>query len=141
MEYAGAVYHVMCRGDRREPVFRDDKDCAVFIETLGEVCARCGWRIHSYVLMGNHYHMLLETPEPNLVLGMQWFQGTYTKRFNVRHRECGHLFQGRYKALPVKDEETYFSTVASYIHLNPARIQGYDFEKNRLESYIWSRNG
>lgn len=129
---------MMCRGDRREAVFRDDGDCALFLETLGEVCGRCGWRIHAYVLMGNHYHLLLETPEPNLVSGMQWFQGTYTKRFNVRHRECGHLFQGRYKALPVKDEESYFSTVASYIHLNPARIQGYDFQVSKLESYVWS---
>ena len=138
IEYAGAVYHVMCRGDRQEAVFRDDRDCVVFLETLGEACERCGWRIHAYVLMGNHYHLLLETPEANLVAGMQWLQGTYTKRFNVRHRECGHLFQGRYKALPVACEGSYFSTVANYIHLNPARIRGYDFEKNKLESFVWS---
>jgi REP element-mobilizing transposase RayT len=138
IEYDGAVYHVMCRGDRQEAVFRDDRDCAVFLETLGESCERCGWRVHAYVLMGNHYHLLLETPEANLVAGMQWLQGTYTKRFNVRHRECGHLFQGRYKALPVASEGSYFSTVANYIHLNPARIRGYDFEKTTLESSVWS---
>ena len=68
IEYAGAVYHVMCRGDRQEAVFRDDRDCVVFLETLGEACERCGWRIHAYVLMGNHYHLLLETPADLAIL-------------------------------------------------------------------------
>jgi len=63
----------------------------MFRDTLGEACARCGWRVHAFVLMGNHYHLLLETPEANLVAGMQWLQETYTKRFNVRHKEWGHL--------------------------------------------------
>ena len=89
--------------------------------------------------MGNHYHLLLETPEANLVVGMQWLQGTYTKRFNVRHKEWGHLFQGRYKALLVDGAAgDYFSTVGSYIHLNPARMKGYDFEGSKLEEYVWS---
>ncbi|MCA1808048.1 MAG: transposase [Kiritimatiellia bacterium] len=138
IEYAGAVYHVMCRGDRRESVFRDDRDHESFIETLGEACGRCGWVVHAYVLMANHYHMLLETPEANLVAGMQWLQGTYTTRFNVRHSECGHLFQGRYKSLLVSPEGQYFSVVADYIHLNPARIKGYDFTHRRLEDHRWS---
>lgn len=138
IEYAGAIYHVMCRGNRREAIFRSGRDSEMFLDTLGETVGRCGWRVHAYVLMGNHYHMLIETPEPNLVAGMRWLQGTYTQRFNVRNKECGHLFQGRYKALPVGREGDYFSAVAAYIHLNPARAQGYDFEKQRLEQHIWS---
>ena len=138
IEYAGAIYHVMCRGNRREAIFRSGRDSEMFLDTLGETVGRCGWRVHAYVLMGNHYHMLIETPEPNLVAGMRWLQGTYTQRFNVRNKECGHLFQGRYKALPVGREGDYFSAVAEYIHLNPARVKGYDFEKQRLEQHIWS---
>jgi REP element-mobilizing transposase RayT len=138
VEYAGATYHVMCRGNRQQTVFRDARDNEVFLDTLGEACVRCGWRVHAFVLMGNHYHLLLETPEPNLVAGMQWLQGTYTKRFNVRHKEWGHLFQGRYKALPVSREGEYFSIVAAYIHLNPARIKGFDFERAKLEDHVWS---
>ena len=138
MEYAGAVYHVMCRGNRQESVFRDSHDNEIFLDTLGEAATRCGWRVHAFCLMGNHYHLLLETPEPNLVVGMQWLQGTYTKRFNVRHKEWGHLFQGRYKALPVDGQGDYFSTVTSYIHLNPARIKGFDFRKAKLEEHVWS---
>jgi putative transposase len=138
VEYAGAVYHVMCRGNRQQTVFRDGHDYEMFLDTLGEAATRCGWRVHAFCLMGNHYHLLLETLEPNLVSGMQWLQGTYTKRFNVRHKEWGHLFQGRYKALPVDGQGDYFSTVAAYIHLNPARIKGFDFEHTCLEEYVWS---
>lgn len=119
------------------PVFRDARDNEMFLDTLGEACVRCGWRVHAFVLMGNHYHLLVETPEPNLVSGMQWLQGTYTKRFNIRHKEWGHLFQGRYKALLVGEGE-YFSAVATYIHLNPARTKGYDFQQARLEDHVWS---
>ncbi len=138
VEYAGAVYHVMSRGNRLQKIFRGDADCAMFLTTLGEVCQRTGWRVHAYTLLGNHYHLLLETPEPNLVVGMQWVQSTYTKRFNARHRERGHLFQGRYKAIPVEAGSGYFSTLATYIHLNPVRIRGYDFDKQRLVDYAWS---
>ncbi len=139
MEYAGAVYHVMCRGDRREAIFRDGEDCRCFLDTLAEACARTGFRIHAYVLMGNHYHLLLETPEANLVAGMKWFQGTYTQRFNRRHRLSGHLFQGRYKAIPVSvDDAGYFRTLSDYIHLNPARARMLDAEKPVLAEYPWS---
>lgn len=130
VEYEGAVYHVMCRGDRRQAIFRDEADRACFLETLSEACERTGFAIHSYVLMSNHYHLLLETPEANLVAGMKWFQGTYAQRFNVRHRQVGHLFQGRYKAIPVDGEESeYFEHVSEYIHLNPARARVLDAEK------------
>ena len=138
MEYAGAVYHVMSRGNHSQKVFRTDGDCGRFLDTLGEVCGRMGWKVHAYVLMGNHYHLLLETPEANLVEGMRWLQGTYTKRFNAGHREWGHLFQGRYKAIPVEAGSGYFPAVASYIHLNPVRRKGWDFGRERLEDYRWS---
>ncbi len=138
IEYEGAVYHVMSRGNHQQPIYRSDEDCALFLRTLAEACGRCGWRIHAYVLMGNHYHLLLETPEANLVAGMRWLQGTYTKRFSALHKERGHLFQGRYKALMVDaQEEGYFATLSNYIHLNPVRIKGYDFS-TRLEKLPWS---
>ncbi len=116
VELAGAVYHVLDRGDRREAIFRDDADRERFLATLGEVCGRTGWRVHAWVLMGsraerdrvaegehegrrgsavNHYHLLIETPQANLVAGMRWFQTTVTARFNRRHRLTGHLFQGK----------------------------------------------
>jgi len=138
IEFEGAVYHVMSRGNRRELVFRDDKDCVTFVDALDEVCGRCGWRVHAFVLMGNHYHMLLETPEANLVDGMRWLQGTYTKRFNIRHKQSGHLFQGRYKALLVDSDGDYFRIVSDYIHLNPARAKCVDLKEKTLADYRWS---
>lgn len=139
VEYEGAVYHVMCRGNGGEPIFWSDADRELFIKTLDEACGRCGWRIHAFVLMGNHYHLLLETPEANLVAGMKWLQGTYTQRFNSRNKRWGHLFQGRYKALVIDgDSGAYFSTVAGYIHLNPARAKLFDLQAENLESYCWS---
>lgn len=138
VEYAGAVYHVMSRGNHAQKVFRTDGDCGVFLETLGEVCGRTGWKVHAYVLMGNHYHLLLETPEANLVVGMQWLQSTYTQRFNASHKEWGHLFQGRYKAIPIEPGIGYFPAVATYIHLNPVRMKGYDFAREQLVDYPWS---
>lgn len=138
IEFEGAVYHVLDRGDRREAIFRDETDHERFLTTLGEACARTGWRVHAFVLMRNHYHLLLETPQPNLVAGMRWFQTTYTVRFNRRHRLSGHLFQGRYKAVLVDPAERgYFAVLTDYIHLNPvrARIVGLD---QRLFDYRWS---
>lgn len=137
VEFAGATYHVMCRGDRQEEIFRDDKDRERFLDTLAEVAERNGWLVHAFVLMDNHYHLLLETPEPNLVDGMRWFQSTYTQRFNARHKLWGHLFQGRYKALPV-DEGEYFRTVADYIHLNPARAHAFNLAREALAEFKWS---
>jgi putative transposase len=138
VEFQGALYHVMCRGDRRENIFEDDADRARFLETLAQACARSGWRIHAYVLMSNHYHWLVETPQANLVAGMQWFQSCFTVRYNVRHRKAGHLFQGRYKAVLVEPEASgYFAAVADYIHLNPARA-GLIGQKEALLDYRWS---
>ncbi len=138
VEYAGAIYHVMNRGDRREPIFEDDKDRESFLATLGEACGKTGWQVHALCLMPNHFHMVVETPQPNLVAGMKWFLGTYTSRFNRRHKLFGHLFSGRYKALIVDGSGSgYLRTVCDYVHLNPARAH---FLKPgvALREYPWS---
>jgi putative transposase len=138
IEFSGALYHVISRGDHGEAIYRDDRDREGFLICLGEVCERTGWKIHAFVLMDNHYHLLLETPEPNLVVGMKWVQGTYTQRFNRRHNLRGHLFQGRYKALVIDGEESaYFLQVSSYIHLNPVRA-GIVHPHKPLHTYRWS---
>jgi REP element-mobilizing transposase RayT len=139
IEYAGAVYHVMARGNQGQAVFADDVDRTLWLRSLGEGCEKTGWRIHAYVLMGNHYHLLLETPEANLVAGMKWLQSTYTQRYNSRHKVFGHLFQGRYKALVVDGAAgNYFEVVSTYIHLNPARGKLIKIGKERLSRYRWS---
>src|SRR5438477_8271176 len=84
----------MARGNRREAIFRSDADRQLFLKTLGEACTMTGWRVHAWVLMGNHYHLFVETPDPNLVAGMQWLQNSFTRRFNARHRVWGRLFRG-----------------------------------------------
>jgi putative transposase len=124
VEYEGAVYHVMSRGNDRKRIYFDREAHLLFLDTLDEACGKTGWRIHAYVLMPNHYHLLLGTPQANLVAGMQWLQGTFTSRVNARYKRRGHLFQGRYKALLIDGEDgdgNYFRTVGDYIHLNPAR--------------------
>ena len=139
IEFAGATYHVMARGNQGRAIFDDDRDRLRFLETLGEACEKTGWRIHAYVLMGNHYHLLVETPEANLVTGMKWLQGTHTQRYNSRHQVFGHLFQGRYKAVPVDAASAgYLETVSTYIHLNPARAGLIEIGKEKLEDYRWS---
>jgi REP element-mobilizing transposase RayT len=139
IEYPGAVYHVMARGNQGRVIYQDDRDRRRFLETLGEACGKTGWRIHAYVLMGNHYHLLVETPEANLVAGMKWLQGTCTQRYNGRHQLRGHLFQGRYKAVPVEaDNAGYLEAVSSYIHLNPARAGVIVIGRDKLKRYRWS---
>ena len=139
IEYAGAMYHVMSRGDHGEEIFRDNADREQFLECLGEVCGRTGWKIHSYVLMTNHYHLLTETPVGNLISGMRWLQGTYTIRYNVRHKLHGHLFQGRYKTNILDPEEDRCALkVSTYIHLNPLRAGLVKGDRPRLETYRWS---
>jgi len=138
VEYEGAIYHVMNRGDRREPIFQDDQDRERFLATLGEACAKTGWQIHALCLMPNHFHLVVETPLANLVAGMKWFLGTYTARFNRRHEVFGHLFSGRYKALIVDGSGTgYLKTVCDYVHLNPARAKLLTPEQP-LAEYRWS---
>jgi REP-associated tyrosine transposase len=139
IEYPGAVYHVMSRADPGKRLFRDDTDHERFLVTLGHACEKTGWRIHAYVLMSNHYHLLLETPEANLIAGMKWLQGTYTQRYNLRHGIFGHLLQGRYKAIIVDGkQESYFQVVSTYIHLNPARAGLIRIGQEPLKNYHWS---
>jgi putative transposase len=118
MESAGAFYHVLNRGNYRQELFTVGQSGQQFEETLFEACGRFGWRLHAYVLMSNHYHLALETPEPNLAVGMQWLQSTFANRFNRLVRERGHVFQGRFKSLVVQDGAALLAVV-NYIHLNP----------------------
>ena len=138
IEFPGAIYHVLDRGDRREAIYGDDEDRRSFLATLEAACQRTGWRVHAYVLMSNHYHFMLETPEPNLVAGMRWFQATWTMRFNRRHHLRGHVLQGRYKAVIVDPGASgYFAALGDYIHLNPVRARIVRLS-DRLFDYAWS---
>lgn len=138
IEYAGAIYHVMNRGDRRELIFRDDLDYKKFLATLAEVCTKTDWQVHAFCLLPNHFHLVVETPNANLVAGMRWFLSTYTARFNRRHKLFGHLFSGRYKALIVDGSASgYLKTVCDYVHLNPARAKLLGPEQP-LREYRWS---
>jgi REP element-mobilizing transposase RayT len=130
----------MCRGDRREAIFENDDDRRMFLATLAEGVKRTGWLVHGYVLMGNHYHLVIETPEANLARGMAWFQTTYTARFNARHRMSGHVFGGRYKAVVVDAKDPrYLATLLDYVHLNPVRAGLIRVRKGqRLLEYPWS---
>jgi len=138
VEYPGAIYHVMNRGDRREPIFKDDKDRRCFLETLAEACDKTRWQVHAWCLMPNHFHLVVETPNANLVAGMKWLLGTYTSRFNRRHKVFGHLFSGRYKSLIVDGSgDGYLRTVCDYVHLNPVRA-GLLGAQEQLTAYPWS---
>jgi REP element-mobilizing transposase RayT len=133
IEFAGAIYHVMSRGNARQDVVLDDADREKRLEWLRRTVEIYGWRIHSFVLMRNHDHLFVETPEPNLSAGMQYLNGSYTSYFNRRHRRCGHLFQGRFKGHLI-EEQGYFLEVSRYIHLNPVRAK----VVARPEQYPWS---
>ncbi len=138
LEYPGALYHLMSRGDRREDIFLDDVDRHDFIKTLAESCQKTNWQVHAYCLMRNHYHLVLETPDANLVAGMAWLQSTYTIRLNHRHKLFGHVFSGRYKAQLVEGSGNgYLRTACDYVHLNPARA-GLLKSEDRLMAYPWS---
>jgi len=138
VEYPGAIYHLMSRGDHREAIFRDDADCRTFLNTLDAACAKTGWQIHAWCLMGNHFHLVAETPQANLIAGMKWLLGTYTGRFNRRHKLFGHLFSGRYKSLVIDERGgDYLRTACDYVHLNPFRA-GLVAPDAPLSAYPWS---
>ncbi len=122
IEYEGAVYHVTSRGNASAEIFLDDDDRMRFLEVLASVVERFGWICHAYCLMGNHYHLLVETPQPNLSRGMQHLNGVYTQWFNRQHSRFGHLVQGRFKSIVV-EKESYLLELARYIVLNPVRAQ------------------
>ena len=122
LDHAGAIWHVTSRGNERRDVFRDDADRRRWLDVIGRVVAISGWRIHAYVLMGNHYHLVVETPTPTLSSGMRQLNGIYTQAFNRRHDRVGHLFQGRYKAILV-ERESHLLELLRYVVLNPVRAQ------------------
>jgi REP element-mobilizing transposase RayT len=128
LEYAGAMYHVINRGNYRADIFGPDAAKEAFRDCVFEACAKAGWRLHAYIVMRNHYHLALETPEPTLVEGMRWLQSTYANRFNRFRGESGHVFQGRYRALVVEDLMG-LGAVGHYIHLNPGRAKFLAIEK------------
>ena len=136
LEYAGALYHVTSRGDRREDIYLDDDDRVAWLEVLGLVCHRFNWVVHGYCQMSNHYHLLVETVDGNLSRGMRQLNGTYTQRFNRSHGLGGHLFQGRYKAILVQ-KEAYLLELSRYIVLNPLRAGMVELP----EQWPWSSHG
>ncbi len=133
IEFAGALYHVMSRGNERRQIVRDDADRHERLEWLRRTVATYGWRLHAFVLMLNHEHLFVETAQPNLSMGMQYLNGSYAGYFNRRHARVGHLFQGRFKALLV-ERAGYFLELSRYLHLNPNRAGIAD----RPEDYPWS---
>ena len=111
IEYPGAIYHITSRGNARERIFLEDADRLIFLEVLGSVVKKYNWLCHAYCLMDNHYHALIETPDPNLSLGMRQLNGVYTQSFNRRQSRVGHVFQGRYKSILVQKMSIYLSSV------------------------------
>jgi putative transposase len=135
MEQSGGLYHVINRGNYRRDLFETAGSAEAFLATLFEAADRCRWRVHGYVLMRNHFHLAIETLEPTLGEGMHWLQSTLATRFNRFRSESGHLFQGRYKAMPIEDASA-LARVVDYIHLNPVRAKVVLPE--HLVGYRWS---
>jgi len=120
IETLDGLYHVMSRGNERRRIVRDDADRWKRVEWLRRTVETYGWLIHAFVVMTNHDHLFVQTPDPNLSAGMQYYNGSYSSYFNRRHRRSGHLFQGRFKAHIVETEGHYLE-LSRYIHLNPVR--------------------
>jgi putative transposase len=133
IEYPGAVHHVTSRGNEGRPIFRTDDDREMFLSLLGQAVKRFGWSLGAYVLMTNHFHLLIQTPEPTLSRGMQWLNTTYVTWFNLRHHRSGHLFQGRFHSFLI-EKASYFTEVLRYVVLNPVRAK----MVATPEAYRWS---
>ncbi len=133
IEYAGAIYHVTSRGNARNKIFRDDQDREIFLFILGTIVKRYNWLCHAYCLMDNHYHLMIETPDANLSIGMRHLNGVYTQKYNRRHHKPGHIFQGRFKAILVQ-KETYLLELCRYVVMNPVRAGVVE----KPESWRWS---
>ena len=133
IEFDGAFYHVTSRGDERKEIFRTVADRQRFLEYLSSATTRYGAVIHCYCMMGNHYHLFLQTPHGNLSQIMQHINGAYTTYYNVKRHHAGHLFQGRYKAIVVEADQ-YALELSRYVHLNPVRAGMTDCP----EDYRWS---
>jgi len=131
----------MSRGNRRQDIYLDDVDRQDFLKTLAEACQKTGWQAHAYCLMTNHYHLVVETPNANLVSGMAWLQSAYTIRLNHRHKLIGHVLSGRYEAQLVEGSGTgYRRSACDYVHLNPARA-GLLKPEERLLAYHGAASG
>ena len=138
VEYPGALYHVMSRGDRKKDIYLNDVDRQDFLKTLAEACQKTGFQVHAYCLMRNHFHLVVETPNANLVAGMRWLLSSYTIRLNHRQKLLGQVFSGRYKAVIVEGSGNgYLRTACDYVHLNPARAKLLGPDERLLE-YPWS---
>lgn len=122
IEYPGAIYHITARGNTRADIYLQDRDRTIFLELLGNICGRYHWSCYAWCLMTNHYHLVLETAEPNLSRGMRQLNGIYAQTFNRRHRRVGHLFQGPFKSILV-DRDSYLLEVIRYVILNPVRAR------------------
>lgn len=133
IEFPGALYHVLSRGNGRQDIFLGDNDRRLFVDLLAELSERFNLEIYAYVLMGNHYHLLLKTIDANLSKAMQWFGTTYTCKFNLSNQTGGHLFQGRFKSIIVEND-AYLLRLSCYIHRNPLRAG----IAQRLADYPWS---
>lgn len=120
IEYPGAIYHLTSRGNARSNIYVTDADRIDFLKLLAQTCQRFGWHSYAWCLMGNHYHLVIETSEANLSRGMRHINGVYTQTFNRTHQRVGHLFQGRYKAILV-EKDSYLLEVIRYVLLNPVR--------------------
>ena len=133
IEFSGAYYHILSRGNNRCPIFNTREDYKTFLGLLEEFSDRFAITVYAYVLMGNHYHLLIQTSHANLSKSMQWLGTTYTRRFNIKNKQSGHLFQGRFKSILVENA-SYFLTLSCYIHRNPLRAGMVE----RLMDYPWS---
>jgi putative transposase len=133
LEFPGAIWHVTSRGNERRDIFRDDADRRRFVTLLSKAVAHRRWILHAWVLMSNHYHLLIETPEVGLSRGMKWLNQEYAQAFNERHQRVGHLFQGRFKSILV-EREGHLLELIRYIVLNPVRAQAVAFAGD----YDWS---
>ncbi len=129
----GACYHLIARGNARELVFIDDLDRRVFLELLAKVAERFGWVVYAYCLMGNHYHLAVETPSGNLSRGMAQLNGRYARYFNRRYQRCGHVFQARFRSILI-ERETQLLVVCRYVVLNPMRA----WLSQEPEGWLWS---
>jgi len=141
----GGYYHVTCRGNERKAIFKDDRDRSVFLEKLQGSLANYQVELHAYVLMSNHFHLMVSTPKGNLSEFMRHFNISYTAAYNRRHGRVGHLYQGRYKAILI-DQDSYLLELSRYVHLNPVRIRPYQGKGAKeqiryLERYRWSSLG
>jgi putative transposase len=142
VEFEGALYHVCARGNKRERIFTGEKDYLLFVQLLGQSAERFAIEVHAYVLLPNHFHLLVRTRRANLGRWMHWLLVSYSVSFNLRHRSSGHLFQGRYKSFLVGGGK-YVLGLSRYIHLNPVRgrVLGAGDprqRRERLRAYRWS---